>query len=84
MYPLVFVSFLNFLIYLTDLKPAVEASAVCEAVAEGAGSNAPQPLPLQVADPDPGKVSPSRYEAIASLDTEENEAEKWAGNSMTR
>jgi hypothetical protein len=25
------------------------------------------------------RITPSRYEAIAVLDTEENEAEKWAG-----
>jgi hypothetical protein len=37
----------------------------------------PQSLPLQA--PAADEVSPSRYEAIAVLDFEENEEEKWAG-----
>ncbi len=37
----------------------------------------PQSLPLQA--PAADKVSPSQYEAIAVLDFEENEEEKWAG-----
>ena len=60
----------------TDLKPSGTVAAAEAAVA---GSNAPQPLPLHIPET-PKKVSPSRYLAIASLDTEENEAERWAGN----
>ena len=63
------------------MKPAAPVAAGAAAAAVVAGSNAPQPLPLQV--PEPGKISPSRYEAIASLDTEENEAEIWAGKTTS-